>query len=106
MDWGDKIEGIVAAATEAGIPLSTLPCVASRVDLFPHLIPDAAAFAALSSDRSVGMERGAIPWRSIHFYAERYGLVQDDFDRLARVLRAMDVAYLAYFKKPQEDLKA
>lgn len=98
MDWADKIDGIVAAATEAGIPPSSLPCVAARVDLFSHLVPDAAAFAALSSDRPGGMDRGAIPWRSIHFYAERYGLVHDDFDRLARILRAMDAAYLAYFQ--------
>lgn len=103
MDWADKIDSIVAAATAAAIPLETLPCVASRVDLFPHLVPDAAAFAALSTDRAVGMERGPIPWRSIHFYAERYGLVQDDFDRLVRIIRAMDGAYLEYFKKPQDN---
>jgi hypothetical protein len=29
LDWGDKIAGIVAAASAAGAPLATLPCVAS-----------------------------------------------------------------------------
>jgi hypothetical protein len=83
------------------VPLSELPCVATRVDLFPHLAVDAEAFRSLSSDRAVGMDRGPIPWRSIHLYGERYGLVKDDFDRMARIIRAMDVAYLAYFRDRQ-----
>jgi hypothetical protein len=47
-------------------------------------------------------DRGAIPWRSIDAYAARYGLVGDDFDRFARVIRAMDAAYLDYLKKPED----
>ncbi|ODM77797.1 phage tail assembly chaperone [Bradyrhizobium elkanii] len=84
------------------MPLHTLPCVASRVDLFGHLWFEATAFRELSTDRPVGFGRGPIPWRSIHHYAERYGLVQDDFDRFVEVIRAMDAAYLAYKTKPAE----
>jgi hypothetical protein len=101
LDWGDKIEGIVLAATGAGVPLSDLPCVTSRVDPFPHLTFDAAAFYALSSDRAIGFDRGPIPWRSIYYYGERYGLSVDEFDRFAAVIRAMDGAYLAYLKKSE-----
>lgn len=89
------------AATAAGVPLSDLPCVVSRIDPFPHLAFDAAAFYALSSDRPVGLARGPIPWRSIHFFAERYGLDVDEFDRFAAVIRAMDAAYLAYLNQAE-----
>lgn len=44
------------------------------------------------------MGRGPIPWTSLHFYAERYRLADDEFARFAELIRAMDVAYLAYFK--------
>lgn len=73
--------------------------MATRVDLFPHLAVDAEAFGALSCDRQIGMGRGPIPWSSIHRYGERYGLVKDDFDRLARIIRAMDGAYLSYLNE-------
>jgi hypothetical protein len=33
--------------------------------------------------------------------AARYGLVADDFDRLVRIIRAMDAAYHDYFRKPE-----
>ena len=84
------------------MPLSDLPCVASRVDLFPHLVFEASAFRELSTDRPVGFDRGAIPWRSIDAYAARYGLVGDDFDRFVRIVRVMDAAYLDYFRHKQE----
>ncbi len=45
------------------------------------------------------MTRGPIPWLSMHFYAERYGVARDEFDRFAKLIRAMDAAYLAYFRK-------
>jgi hypothetical protein len=72
-----------AGSDRGGHPLDLLPCVASRVDLFPHLVFEAHAFRELSTDRPVGFDRGAIPWRSIDAFAGRYGLVGDDFDRLA-----------------------
>ena len=54
----------------------------------------------LSTDRPAAFDRGAIPWRSIDAFAARYGLVGDDFDRFVRIIRAMDAAYLDYFRKP------
>lgn len=99
MDWADKIDAITAAAKAAGVPLHTLPCIASRIDLFGHLWFEAEAFRQLSTDRSIGFDRGPIPWRSIHLYGERYGLVKDDFDRFAEIMRAMDAAYLDYYRK-------
>lgn len=93
----------MAAATAAGVPLASLPCVAARVDLFPHLAFEAYAFRELSTDRPVGLDRGVIPWRSIDAFAERYGLVGDDFDRLVGIIRAMDVAYLAHMKAKDAD---
>jgi hypothetical protein len=76
--------------------------VATRVDLFPHLAVDAEAFRDLSTDREIGMGRGPIPWSAIHLYGERYGLVKDDFDRLVRIIRAMDGAYLSYFAEREK----
>lgn len=86
------------AATAAGVPLSDLPCVVSRIDPFPHLSFEASAFYALSTDRPIALERGPIPWRSIYHYGERYRLDVDEFDRFAAVIRAMDAAYLAHLK--------
>lgn len=82
--------------------MNSLPCVASRVDPFGHLAFEAEAYRELSTDRPVGFDRGPIPWRSIHLYAERYGLVKDDFDRFADIIRAMDRAYLSHKKPPAE----
>jgi hypothetical protein len=42
--------------------------------------------------------RGAIPWSSIDRYAARHGIDSDDFNRFCALIRAMDAAYLAYFK--------
>ena len=81
--------------------MATLPCVANRVDPFPHLSFEGRAFRDLSTDRPVGLDRGAIPWRSIDAYAMRYGLVGDDFERFVGIIRAMDDAYLAYCRKPE-----
>jgi hypothetical protein len=77
-----------------------LPCVADRVELPSHLSFEALAFRELSTDRPAAFDRGAIPWRSIDAYAARYGLIGDDFDRFVRIIRAMDAAYLDYFRKP------
>jgi hypothetical protein len=79
-----------------------LPCVASRVELLPFLQFEWNAFAALSTDRPVGLDRGAIPWRSIHHFGERYGLVGDEFERLASLIRAMDAVYLEHCRAADE----
>jgi len=76
--------------------------VQSRVEPFHQLGFEWSAFANLSTDRPVAFDRGQIPWSSIDAYAARYGLVFDDFDRFVRLVRAMDAAYLAWFKTPEQ----
>lgn len=98
MDWGATIATITAAAKGAGIPLGTLPCIQSRVDLFEHLRSEWDAFWALSTDRPIGMAQGAIPWTSIDRYAARYGINDDEFDRFHDLIRALDAAFLSYKK--------
>lgn len=71
----------------------------TQVEPAGHLWFEWTAFGALSTDRQLGMDRGPIPWRSIHFYAERYGVSGEDFEQLSSLIRAMDQAYLDYFKK-------
>lgn len=90
---------IVAAASKAGCPLSTLPCVQTKTELFEHLRFEWSAFWSLHSDRQIGMALGPISWASIDRFALRYGLVQDDFDRFCRVIQAMDEAYRIYHEK-------
>jgi hypothetical protein len=46
LDWGDKIDGIVAAVSTAGILLATLPCLANRLELPSHLSLEALAFVS------------------------------------------------------------
>jgi hypothetical protein len=75
----------------------------SRVDPFEHLLFEWEAFGALSTDRPVGFDRGAIPWSSIDRFAQRYAIEGDEFDRFCRLIRAMDSAYLAYFRDKKTD---
>lgn len=91
------------AATAAGINLETLPCVASRVEVFGHLAFEWSAFHALSTDRQLGMAMGPIPWSAIDRYAIRYRIDGDDFDRFAQLIQAMDVAFLDYHRAQNAD---
>jgi hypothetical protein len=59
------------------------------------------SFAQLSTDRPVGLTRGAISWSSIDRYAARHGIDGDDFNRFCALIRAMDPVYLAYLKDKQ-----
>ena len=88
----------MAAAIAAGVSLDQLPCVAARTDPAPHLLVEWEAFGALSTDRPVAMERGPIPWSAIDRFARRHHIDGDGFERFHRLIRAMDVAYLAYFR--------
>jgi hypothetical protein len=99
LDWGASISTITAAASAAGMPLSQLPCVQTRVDLFEYLRPEWDAFWSLSTDRPVGMSQGPIPWSSIDRYAMRYAIEGDEFDRFHDLIRALDVAFLSYKKE-------
>jgi hypothetical protein len=75
-----------------------LPCVVTRADPHAYLLLEWEAFDQLSTDRPVGLSRGAIPWSSIDRYAVRHSIKAEDFDRFCRLIRAMDAAYLAYLK--------
>ena len=76
-----------------------LPCVATKPDLFGHLIFEWSAFWSLSSDRQAGFAIGPIPWSSIDRFADRYHISGDEFDRFCALVQAMDVAFRAYHKK-------
>lgn len=91
------------AAQGAGASLESLPCVATRPDLFGHLQFEWIAFRALSTDRQIGMAMGPIPWLAIDRFASRYGLVGDDFDRLCEIIQAMDGAFREYHQKSSAD---
>lgn len=52
------------------------------------------AFWECSTDRTVGMAEGPIPWTAINQWAIRYGFHHDEFDRLVLLLKAMDSAYI------------
>jgi hypothetical protein len=75
-----------------------LPCVVTRADPHAYLLLEWEAFDQLSTDRPVGLTRGAIPWTAIDRYAARHGIEAEDFDRFCALIRAMDTAYLAHFK--------
>lgn len=77
----------------------SLPCVATKPDLFGHLTFEWSAFRSLSSDRQAGFAIGPIPWSSIDRFAMRYGIDGDEFDRFVALMQAMDGAYREYHKK-------
>jgi hypothetical protein len=63
-----------------------------------HLVFEAHAFRELSTDRPVGFDRGAIPWRSIDAFAEALRPGWRRFRSPGRIIRAMDAAYLAHYQ--------
>lgn len=66
-----------------------------RPDFGPSLDFIWDAFWILSSDRSLGMSEGPIPFASINRFAQRYGL--DDlasFDEFSALIRGLDREYL------------
>jgi len=72
--------------------------VASRVDPSPHLLFEWQAFAELRTDRPVGLDIGAIPWAAINAFALRYDFVAEEFERFARLIRALDIAERIYIR--------
>lgn len=60
------------------------------------------SFWEISTERNFGMAPGPIPMRAIDYYAEREGMGPSDGMILARVIRAMDNAYLTALAKRQE----
>ncbi|WP_185982979.1 phage tail assembly chaperone [Aureimonas mangrovi] len=74
-----------------------------RPSVEPHLLPFWEAFHELSTDRPIGMAgAGPIPFTSIDRYASRFGFDDaNEFDRLLRMIRAMDQEYLSN-KRPSD----
>lgn len=63
-------------------------------------------FVTLSTDRSVGMGEGFIPWTAVEKFATRYSFSEDDLTLTWAILHAMDAEYLDYRnKKTNKDAK-
>jgi hypothetical protein len=57
------------------------------------------AFECLNYDRPVGMEIGMIPFVSIDRYADRLGVVDDEFWFFVEMIHKMDIAFVKKHKK-------
>ena len=53
----------------------------------------------LSTDRSLGMAEGPIPWSAIDMYASRHDIVDDDYERFSYLIRSMDMEYIKHRSK-------
>jgi hypothetical protein len=61
------------------------------------------AFNELSSDRSMGMGLGPIPYSSIRAWADEHGVTgRDDFDFFHGVIRGVDTEFLAVMNAPKD----
>lgn len=92
MGQGKSESTIVEQARKMGMPLPD--SIANKPQLAVGLELYWKAFVELSSDRSVSMAEGPIPWSSMNAWAIRHGIFGDDFDRLVLVIRGLDEAYL------------
>lgn len=54
------------------------------------------SFHDLSTERSVGMSLGPIPWSKIVMYADRVGLDFDVAEAFIDIIRTMDVAFMKH----------
>lgn len=61
------------------------------------------AFLELSTCRAIGMAAGPIPWTAMEAYADKLGLVEDDFERFTVLVRALDSEYLEYQAKKAKE---
>lgn len=57
------------------------------------------AYFDLTSDRSVGMGEGPIPWTSIERYCDAFGIEGEQREDMHFFLREMDRAYLGHRAK-------
>ena len=64
-----------------------------------------AAFYDIDTERPMGFAVGPIPWSKIHLWGTVHGLVGDVLEGFVRVIRMMDAAFLADFRKEQEKVK-
>ena len=54
------------------------------------------SFHDLSTERSIGMSLGPIPWSKIVQYADRYQLEPDVTEAFVDIIRIMDVAFMKH----------
>lgn len=67
--------------------------------IFPDLIPVWNAWHELSTSRTVGMAASGIPWVEMSRYCEDMGIVGAMRLRWIRLMRRMDVAFIAEANK-------
>lgn len=99
LQWGDKVEFLeTVVAPRLAAQGERVKALDNRPDVEPHLIPIWDAYASLERDRHLTMGGpGPIPFTAIDRYASRYGIDDlDEFDRLRRLIMAMDAEYLKY----------
>ncbi|TDR90290.1 phage tail assembly chaperone [Enterovirga rhinocerotis] len=100
MAWGSKIEvfELWAAEGDNDTPL------AKRPELPDHLHFAWSSFWALQGDRHLGFGSvGPIPFQALDAYARRCGIIDiDEFDRLHRLIGAMDKVWLDDARRRQE----
>lgn len=85
-------ERIVQQAKRAGLPIpdriKNKP--RHRADLQIFMV----AFAALDSERQIGMTVGMIPWSAIHHYAVVHDFTGELYEDLLYLIPKMDIAVL------------
>jgi len=78
--------------------------ILERPELYDDLQAVWSAFWFLNSSRPVGMSVGAIPLTEIFAYWDRLGVTLDeeDFGDKVRLIREMDMTYLADVREKQD----
>ena len=100
----DKEAIIIQQALRLNAPLPDK--IANTPELEMGLEYYLEAYLDLSSDKDVGMGEGPIPWSAINAYATRYDIVDEEFERLAAMIRTVDSEILNHKqKKHKRDMK-
>ena len=98
MQQGQHEAKIVEQAQKLRMPLPD--AIKNKPRLRPGLEVYYMAFWECSTDRQLGMAEGPIPWTAINAWAIRHGFVgAEEFDRLVRIIKMMDVAYIEHRTK-------
>jgi len=56
----------------------------------------------MSGDRANGMGASPTPWSAIDRYAQRYGIVNDEFELFVSGIKSLDSAMIGYQDKERE----
>jgi hypothetical protein len=94
LEHGEVETALIEACFKRKQPLPD--AIQEAPELYPWNAWVFEAFQELGTCRNVGFSIGQIPWTAIHEYANRYGIVGDDFDELNYLIRSMDDAFLEY----------